>query len=74
MARAHTKAQGKNMTLAKRENCSVVKCFKTEYEFRQWAHLKTYSTADNLQLNVGPISAFGQKDRNVRWPYRSTAK
>jgi len=32
---AHTEAQGKNMTLVKRENCTVVKCFKTEYEFRR---------------------------------------
>jgi len=27
-ARAHTKAQGKYMTFVKRENCTVVKCFK----------------------------------------------
>ena len=28
----------KQMTFVKRENCTVEKCFKTEYEFRQSIH------------------------------------
>ena len=35
---AHTEAQGTNMKLVKRENCTVVECFRTEYEFCQSMH------------------------------------
>ena len=64
---AHTKAQGKNMTLVKRENCTAVKCFKPNTSSINQCTGYCFATSAIKSLN-GVVPCFEHHQSSAKYP------